>query len=296
MTGRHPRIVILTHSHDGFWLRPNLMHWLLDRWRSVGYEVRVVTERTSLPAADVAILHVNLTVIPQELRERLVQYQTVINGSVLDISKRTFSTLEVRDSRAITGPVIVKTNLNYRGVPECRSRVSRSFLCNSVPSATLRSAVGRALTWSEYRRPWRYLRVLDGYPVFSSSLEVPSGVWNNRNLVVERFEAEREGSSYVCRHWLFMGSREVQRITRSLDPMVKLNADVAPLADAVPDELRDTRRQLKFDYGKFDYGIVSGRVVLYDVNRTPGATRQRELHADTVNVLADGVLDYVSGS
>ena len=37
----------------------------------------------------------------------------------------------------------------------------------------------------------------------------------------------------------------------------------------VPDELRRIRTDLGFDFGKFDYGIVDDRVILYDVNRTP---------------------------
>jgi hypothetical protein len=37
----------------------------------------------------------------------------------------------------------------------------------------------------------------------------------------------------------------------------------------IPDELRRLRREMGFDFGKFDYGIVDGRVVLYDANRTP---------------------------
>jgi hypothetical protein len=37
----------------------------------------------------------------------------------------------------------------------------------------------------------------------------------------------------------------------------------------VPDDLRQMRRDLGFDFGKFDFAIVEGRTVLYDTNRTP---------------------------
>jgi hypothetical protein len=49
-------------------------------------------------------------------------------------------------------------------------------------------------------------------------------------------------------------------------------ADAAVRRELVPeepDELREIRRSLGFDFGKFDYSIVNGRVVLYDRNRTP---------------------------
>jgi hypothetical protein len=53
------------------------------------------------------------------------------------------------------------------------------------------------------------------------------------------------------------------------------------------------RRELGFDYGKFDYGIVDGRVVLYDVNRTTGTADDPTCHAETIEILAPGILDFV---
>jgi hypothetical protein len=50
---------------------------------------------------------------------------------------------------------------------------------------------------------------------------------------------------------------------------------------------------LGFHYGKFDYGIVDGKVVLYDVNRTPGAASNPAHHQETVEVLSAGIRDFV---
>jgi hypothetical protein len=62
-----------------------------------------------------------------------------------------------------------------------------------------------------------------------------------------------------------------------------------PISD-VPVELRQVRRELGFDFGKFDYGIVDGRVVLYDVNRTPMfGTIGREQYWPRVQLLAEGL-------
>jgi hypothetical protein len=38
----------------------------------------------------------------------------------------------------------------------------------------------------------------------------------------------------------------------------------------VPDDLRETRRRLGFDYGKWDFVLHEGRAVLIDANKTPG--------------------------
>lgn len=134
----------------------------------------------------------------------------------------------------------------------------------------------------------------EGHPVYPSADLVPSGVWRNRNLVVERFAAERQGDRYLCRHWLFLGSREVSRRTVSPDPVVKFRGVMERTSDPVPDVLRRIRQELGFDYGKFDYGIADGEVVLYDVNRTPGADANPGLHAETIEVLAPGIRDFLS--
>ena len=73
--------------------------------------------------------------------------------------------------------------------------------------------------------------------------------------------------------------------------MVKLaDRPPMPLTEPVPEELRQTRRQLGFDYGKFDYGVVNGEVVLYDANRTPGASSDAAIHEQTIDVLSKGLL------
>ena len=51
-------------------------------------------------------------------------------------------------------------------------------------------------------------------------------------------------------------------------------------------DLRTMRAPLGFDYGRFDYRIVEGKVVLYDVNRTQGRSANPKLHTDTVEVLS----------
>ncbi|TIV27981.1 MAG: hypothetical protein E5V96_34050, partial [Mesorhizobium sp.] len=57
----------------------------------------------------------------------------------------------------------------------------------------------------------------------------------------------------------------------------------------VPDELRALRRDLGFDYGKFDFVMHEGKALLLDANKTPGRVRNLSafLAAGNSN-LADG--------
>lgn len=288
-----PRLIVITHSTDRFSERPTLAGHLIPRWQALGVQVEIVTERDRVVPGDVALLHVDQSVVPDVCLAIAQRYRRVINGAVLDIRKRRFSRQLVTDGAGATGPVIVKTDRNHCGWPEFamrsdRSTVSRALnLCLGAPTA--QSWMIRA----ETMRPWRFTRVLPDYRVYHDAAAVPRGVWGNPELIVERFLSERQGSDYVCRHWLFFGSGEICRRTVSSDPMVKLAGPPPRLLEPVPEELRHIRRQLGFDYGKFDYGIVNGNVILYDTNRTPGASRDPAAHAETLDLLTDGILAFI---
>jgi hypothetical protein len=222
---------------------------------------------------------VSLTVVPEEYRCLAERYPRTLNGTTLDLRKRRFSRLLVHPDDGHTGPVIVKTDWNAGGVRELRE----------------------AKWWRPARleggRPWSSRRAMPrgGYRVYSSIERVPRGVWRNPNLVAERFVAERQEGQFLCRHWLFLGSREITRLTASSDPTVKFRGVMERTSDPVPAELRRIRAELGFDYGKFDYGVVDGEVALYDINRTPGAAADPRLHDETVDALAPGIRDYLAG-
>jgi hypothetical protein len=293
MSGRDATVAILTHSSDAFWRQRYLVQAMLARWEAAGLKVAVVTERDPFVPADVALLHVDLSVVPEESRKLAGRYRTVLNGDVLDIRKRRFSR-QLAD-RETPGQVIVKTDLNCGGLREFRRALVTSPVGTLAARIDRREVAAKALARLEAIRPWARRSVLPvgAYRVFRSARDVPEGVWRNPRLVVERFAAEREGTSYCCRHWLFFGTREVHRRTVSPDPVVKASARLEPLAEPVPQPLRDLRAELGFDYGKFDYGLVDGEVVVYDVNRTPGASADARRHTATVDELSQGLLELV---
>jgi hypothetical protein len=270
-----PRIAILAHAEDRFWGRPRLIHLLMERWEAMGLGVELVTDPEEPASADLAILHVSLSVVPEEYRRLSERYPRTLNGSVLDIRKRRFSRLLVDREDRHAGPVIVKTDWNAGGIRELRGSKWRARL--------------------ETARPWSRRRAEPSghYHVYPSVERVPRGVWRNPGLVVERFVAERSGNLFVCRHWLFLGSGEIGRRTVSPDPIVKFRGAMETLSEPVPAGLRRIRQAMGFEYGKFDYGIVGGELVLYDVNRTPGADADPRIHDETVDALAPAIRDVL---
>ena len=296
MNRARPTLAVLAHEADGFWSENRLVQLLMTRWEASGWKIRLVTDADDPAPADVAILHVSLSVVPESFRRLSDLYPRTVNGRVVDIRKRRFSRLLVGREGPDPGPVIVKTDANAGGWRELRgaflSTPAGRWIGRVDPGARLYRHALRL----ESLRPWRVRRVprFHGYAVYPSRDLVPRGVWRNPHLVVERLAAERLGDRYVCRHWLFLGSKEVTRRTRSPDPVVKFRGVMEQTADPVPDELRRVREEMGFDYGKFDYGIVDGEVVLYDVNRTPGAMADPRVHAATVGTLAPGLLEFLS--
>lgn len=295
MTSPRITLALLTHPLDDFAQGRSLVNLMIPRWEAMGIRV-VIADPDHYVPADLAFLHVSLSVVPDAYRRLAERYARVVNGAALDMRKRRFSRQIVERDGPDPGMVIVKTDANSGGYRELRGRVLESAPGFLVRGPDRRETLCRWVANLESRRSWRRRRALpvDHYPVFASRDLVPAGVWRNPHLVVERFRADREGDQYCCRHWLFLGSREVHRRTLSPHPIVRFPCPMEPLPDPVPEELRAIRRERGFDYGKFDYGIVDGRVVLYDVNRTTGTADDPSVHNETIEILAPGIFDFVS--
>jgi hypothetical protein len=291
MNQERPTLAILTAWSDDFWRRRYLVQLMIPRWEEMGFRVEVVSEQDAFVPADLALLHVDLSVVPETCRRLASRYPRVINGGALDIRKRHFSKLLVAPQGPDSGKVIVKTDCNGGGGQEFRQGILQQPFGRLLRRLGLERFVFRQLSRLETRRPWSRRRMLDRrrYHVFPDRDSVPAGVWRNPNLLVERFAAERDGGRYFCRHWLFFGRQEVTRRTFSPNPVVKCDETVVATADPIPEELRRFRERLGIDYGKFDYTIINGEVILYDANPTPGAMADSSLHADTIKILSAGV-------
>jgi hypothetical protein len=246
-------IVILEHRLQGAAGLPYLVYALAERWRAAGHRVLVHYGLEDPPPGDIAVNNIELTIVPDAYRALFRRYRKVINGAVTDISKQRFSRDIVAREDDWHGPVIVKTTTNFGGKPEklLRSIGERLHLPHDdIPGGP----------------------VADGYPIYASAKQVPELAWTTPGLLVEKFLPEQDSHGYYLRVWLFFGERETSGRWRASVPIIK-GEDLLEREDVpVPDELRARRKELGFDFGKFDYVRHGERFVLLDTNRTPSFT------------------------
>lgn len=279
------RIVVLWHPDDPYDRTPYIIHVLIDEWRRRGIPADV-TVRLDRPVDDKVLIipHLDITVMPPACDEFLRRCPLVLNRTVSDISKRRISRNLVTSPDAHAGPVIVKSNRNAGGWPE-RNRAHRQ------------GGMKRAIVRAGRRLPWTLSGVLgpNDYKVYDHSRLVPRAVWRNRRLVVEKFLPERQGELYCLRQHVFLGSREFNTLSLSPEPLVKARKVICrEFLSEAPPALREFRRQLGFDYGKFDYVVHEGEVVLFDANRTPAYNaRATTTPLSMIQGLAAGIDEFL---
>ena len=245
-------IVILTQTFDEFKQRAYLLRELSGHWTTQGHRVSVTEGLDNWPEADIAVLHIDLSLVPDAYVRASRRFPRVINGAALDIRKRLVSKIILQRDDDWTGPVIVKTNLNRGGVPEMR-------YLQMLKNAGLRSPISQeGMVFSQ-----------QPYSIHASKDAVNPALWENPGIVVERFLPERDPRGFAMRVWIFLGAAE--RCSRLLgtDPLIKSGGIIGRELVPIPEELRAERERLGFDYGKFDFVMHEGRAVLLDANRTP---------------------------
>jgi hypothetical protein len=242
-------IVILEHELQRDIGLDYMVYAFAERWRARGHSVFVHHGTGEPPPGDVAINNVDLTVVPPDYQRLFARYPRVINRAVLDVSKSRFSQDLLTPAAAWGGPVIVKTEANFGGKPEhlLRAVAREKGLACDIPAGPL----------------------ADGYPTYPSLREVPPAAWRTPGLMVERFLPERDERGYYLRVWIFLGTRETSSRWRAQHPIIKAEHLLEREEVPVPQELRNWRKRLGFDFGKFDYVRHGDRFVLLDVNRCP---------------------------
>jgi len=273
------RIVVITHEFDQFverrlpfWTKKSryLLFDVLREMEKRGHSVHVLTGIQHQAQGDLAILHVDCSVIPQEYLDFARSFPKTVNARVADITKRKVSGALLSRGDDWTGPVIVKSNLNYGGNPEADHNEAARRRGRPPPHPEARN--------------------FKDYEIFDSTEAMPERYWDDPELVVERFIPERESDGVATRTWLFVGARERCMRHVSHQEILKGAHVVRSEMVAVPEEMRKIRRRLGFDLGKFDFVIHDGRAVLLDANKTPGIARSlRPMQAKGAPALADGL-------
>lgn len=239
------RIAILFHETDSEHSVPfYVISLMADCWREDGHEVIFLFGVSEFIPADLVIVHVDLSVVPEQYLEFARRYPMAINGQVNNIRKSTFSTNRVTPMDSYEGKVIVKSDLNSAGQPERR----RVYGPHALP----------------FRGP------LD-YRIYNHANEVPMVCYSRPDLVVEKFLPEMEDGLYCVRNFQFLGDHTFCMRLKSKSPIVNGNTHTS-MEEVEPDPaIVAMRHKLKFDYGKFDYVVVDEKPILLDVNKTVGA-------------------------
>jgi len=260
MTMTPRRIAILFHENA---TEPMLRNYyitrLADYWREDGHEVIYLFGVSDFVPADLVIVHVDLSVVPEIYLEFARRYPIALNAKIRDIRKSTISKNLLRRGDLYDGRVIVKSNLNYAGAPE-------RFLAANRPSPYPAS---RLLSWVRRARSAEFRSPID-YRIYENLRQVPSRNFEQEDLVVEKFLPEMENGLYCTRNFHFLGDRIACIRRKARNPIV-FGATYIEVERVDPHpEIVAMRETLGFDYGKFDYVVVDGRAVLLDVNKTIG--------------------------
>ena len=278
------RLLIIHHADEQrLGRKRHLIHRMIPTWNEAGIEVKEVYGIRDAPVAEVAFLHVDVSVVPPAYVKFARRYPVVINGGNTDIRKSRLSLLRIDRNTDYSGPVIVKSSLNCAGDPEMvyfrhRSKLKRIFVRKSPRPAY----------------PMRMERKAD-YQIYPSPREVPDVVWDCHDLIVEKFRAEQHDGSYYLREWYFFGDQSVECAEHSPDPIFTSGTRIENPITSAPPQLQDVRKQLGFDYGKFDYTIVDGKAVPFDFNKTVAMVNtESEDNQRLAHQLAQGLNVYFS--
>jgi hypothetical protein len=256
--------------------------FLAEFWRQDGNRVHYLFGTRKFVPADILLIHVDLSVVPDEYLEFASRYPIALNRAARDIRKSLISVNLVRAGDSYSGKVIVKTDLNYGGSPERIMRRNPSLWRRLSP----RRFVQDNTDGSGLKAPF-------DYRIYASLAGLPPLVFERNDVVVEKFLPEQEGNFFFVRHYEFLGDCATCTRLAALDPIVKDQTVVRTEGVEPHPEIVQARERLNFDYGKFDYVVHNGRPVLLDANKTTGADRvsSRELNARRRH-RANGIYSY----
>lgn len=273
-------IAILFHEADRGRVHLYAVSGLAEIWRRDGHTVTYIFGVRKFIPADLILVHVDLSVVPEEYTLFAQQYPIVLNDKPRDIRKSKFSRHLLSPDDDYSGQVFIKADLNYAGIPE-EVRLKRKHYFRSLL---------RILNIPFFQTPADYL-------VLKSLQDVPLQWFERRDMIVQRFCPEFEEGLYHVRLYQFLGDRHTCTRVSSPRPVVNDLSSVRSVSIEVHPEIEKIRYELKFDYGKFDYVIHNGEPVLLDINKTTGAVRKLTPEIAAMRRhRAEGIYSYFQGN
>jgi hypothetical protein len=259
------RIAILRHERAEHMRGKHVIDIMADYWRKEGHGVIFLYGTKRFIPADLLFVHVDLSVVPNAYLTFAKRYPTVINGCIKDIRKETFSQNLLKRKDPWNGPVIVKTNKNYAGVPELKHNQFKGV------TGYIRQKLWRTRVHLNLKRLDPAIKEPADYPIYSHLREVPRFYFYHPELVIEKFMPETENDLYCLHNMLFLGNRLSCLRIMSKKRIVNMGTAEEIEWNRTPHpKLVTLRDRLELDYGKFDYVIIDGQPILLDINKTIG--------------------------
>ncbi|MEO8000685.1 MAG: hypothetical protein ABI644_02330 [Arenimonas sp.] len=251
------KIAILFHERDTLRrVSRYVLHGLAEHWKSDGHEVDYLFGTKEFRAADLILIHVDLSIVPDSYLAFAQRYPIVLNGKIRDIRKSTYSKQLLHKGDSYEGPVFVKSDLNFSGGPERNFNPSVKQLFSDIAS--------------RFSNKPKMRKVAD-YRVFNNLSEVPEAYFSMTDVVIEKFLPEMDNGRFVVRNYQFLGDRGTATKVIGSSPMVKSRTEIESIEIEPDPEIVAIRHAMNFDYGKFDYVLRDGKVVLFDANKTTGS-------------------------
>jgi hypothetical protein len=266
-------IAVLFHEKDTpSSIQQYLITYYTKFWHEKGTRVVALYGLTRYVPADLIVVHVDLSVVPEPYLEFAARYPIVVNGKIRDIRKSCISRNLVDGDSEYQGPVIVKSDCNYAGMPERRYLPQQTNQAESLFSDPL------------------------GYLIYPCYTDIPPDILQRHGIVLEKFLPEIEEGLYHIRFYNFLGNRGNCMRIASQSPVVHIDHSVKVEQIPFDPRIEKLRQELNFDYGKFDYVVRGDEVVLFDANKTTGFVGRTDdpMMREVRMHRAMGIYDYFS--
>lgn len=260
-----PRLIMIDiivercRTFDG--MRHYKLRQMLGGLDRAGIPWRLIDRPAESRGGEAAFLHVDLTDVPDEFLAAAGRYRRCVNGDASTIRRTLYTRARLQPGDPYVGPVIVKTVLNSRGLPELRFENRSSVVART-------GYMAKKLLIPGYK-----LRLCPEYEVFESLGSVPPRIWDDPRLMVERFLPGAMTLPIVKQRLDFFFEVELNsRVSYDsllCDPETMREFEIDP---NVPEAIRNLRTELKLDYGAIDYFMVDGEAIPIDANKTVTTT------------------------
>lgn len=255
-------------------------------WENAGACIRQYSNLSKPPPkVDIWFCHLDSTRMPEGYRKFIDAQPRVVNGELKDIRKTSFSE-QLIDSKesSYKGQVIVKSDYNCGGIGDMRMVKGPPGVARYLPATLRRWMMGIPSGF----------KPIESYIVYDMVKAVPDECFSDEYTVVEKFLPEKVGRNFALRMMFKLGECVVTYRIISSDKVVKHSNLVSIEQIDTDSRVVDWARLHCVDFGKIDYVICDGKLVVYDVNRTPGSGRVSDENRQAVaNCLASGILAYL---